>query len=116
MKANNSHYWRNIFLFAIAILVLGFLGLIIALSYRQAQVFLRPPRNYAESLYLTDELIAHEDIELITEDGIKLSAWYTPPQNGVVILLAHGHAYHRMADIYVMLANHDYGVIAWDFR
>jgi fermentation-respiration switch protein FrsA (DUF1100 family) len=116
MKEKNSRYWRNILLFISAAFILGFLSLVIAISYRQSQTYLHPLRNYAENRYLTEKLIPYQDIELITDDGIKLSAWYTPPQNGVVILLAHGHGSHRLTDIYAMLASHGYGVIAWDFR
>ncbi len=116
MKEKNLRYWRNILLFFFVIFTLGFLSVVITFSYRQSQIYLHPPRNYAENRYLTKELIPYQDVELITEDGVKISAWYTPPQNGVVIMLAHGYASHRLTDIYVMLANHGYGVIAWDFR
>lgn len=39
-----------------------------------------------------------------------------PPQNGVVILAAHGYAGVRHSDIHMMLARHGYGVLSWDFR
>lgn len=63
--------------------------------------------------------IPYQEIELITKDGIKLAAWYTPPHaegSGIVILVAHGYNGNRPEDIYVMLAKHGYGVLAWDFR
>jgi hypothetical protein len=39
--------------------------------------------------------IDFKDVELITEDNVKLSAWYTPPKNGAVILVAHGYGDKR---------------------
>jgi fermentation-respiration switch protein FrsA (DUF1100 family) len=53
---------------------------------------------------------------LTTSDGIKLAAWYTPPQNNAVMLVAHGYNANRPEDIYAMLARNGYGVLAWDFR
>ena len=60
--------------------------------------------------------IPFENVTLTTSDHISLDAWYTPPQNGVVILTAHGYAGVRHSDIHMMLARHGYGVLSWDFR
>lgn len=60
--------------------------------------------------------IDYQDITLVTSDGMSLAAWYTPPQNGIVILAAHGHASARLADVHAMFASHGYGVLSWDFR
>jgi len=53
---------------------------------------------------------------LITSDGVQLAAWYTPPQNGALILVAHGYGDRRPEDFYSLFAEHGYGVLAWDFR
>ena len=55
-------------------------------------------------------------MELVTEDNVRLSAWYTPPQNGALILVAHGYGDKRTEHYYTLFASHGYGVIAWDFR
>jgi fermentation-respiration switch protein FrsA (DUF1100 family) len=60
--------------------------------------------------------IEYREIELVTEDGLRLHAWYTPPQNGALILVAHGHADAIPEDFYLLFAQHGYGVLAWDFR
>ncbi|MFZ6027734.1 MAG: alpha/beta hydrolase [Chloroflexota bacterium] len=60
--------------------------------------------------------IPYQDIALTTSDGIVLQAWYTPPENGAVILVAHGFHNTRPAEIYALFARHGYGVLAWDFR
>jgi fermentation-respiration switch protein FrsA (DUF1100 family) len=115
-KPSRLRYWLNLFGVATALLVLVFMGFVVNLSYRQAQSYMHPTRHYATGEILKANNIQYQDIELITEDGIKLAAWYTPPQNGVVILVAHGHADSRPEDMYALFASHGYGVLAWDFR
>ncbi len=58
------------------------------------------------------------DIELTTSDGIKLAAWYAPPENGAVILLLHGSTSSRNSiDNYAkMLSDNGFGVLAFDLR
>jgi fermentation-respiration switch protein FrsA (DUF1100 family) len=53
---------------------------------------------------------------LVTADGIELAAWYTPPKNGVLILVGHGHGDHRSVNQYALYVHNGYGVLAWDFR
>ena len=60
--------------------------------------------------------ISYQEIVLTTRDGLKLAAWYTPPQNGVVVLVAHGYAGKRSAEMHALFARHGYGVLAWDMR
>ncbi len=58
------------------------------------------------------------NLELTTSDGIKLAAWYAPPENGAVILLLHGSTSSRNSiDNYAkMLSNNGFGVLAFDLR
>jgi fermentation-respiration switch protein FrsA (DUF1100 family) len=56
------------------------------------------------------------EITLVTPDGLRLAAWYTPSANGVLILVAHGYANARLGEIHALFARHGYGVLAWDFR
>lgn len=109
-------YWLNIFTATILIAFLGLAGIVVHLSYKQTQGYLHPDRLHANEDFLKENNISHKNIELTTEDGLKLAAWYTPPQNGSVILVAHGHGSVRPEDMYVLFASHGYGVLAWDFR
>jgi pimeloyl-ACP methyl ester carboxylesterase len=77
---------------------------------------LHPARIPATGDSLKAEHIPYQEVELIAADGVKLAAWYTPPQNGAVILVAHGYNDNRPENVYVLLAQHGYGVLAWDFR
>jgi uncharacterized protein len=77
---------------------------------------LRPPRRVSSGTVLMKWNIKYQSVELVTEDGIRLSAWYTPPRNGAVVLLAHSYGDHRPEWVYQMLARKGYGVLAWDAR
>ena len=91
-------------------------GVVFLLSNIQVFLFSHPPRQIASDAYLNEKQINFQIVELTTSDGIVLNAWYTPPQNGVVILVAHPHAGTIHDGIYALLVQHGYGVLAWDFR
>ncbi len=113
---NRSGYWVKLILAAIFSLFLALIVSVLWVSYQQAIDYLHPMRHTASGELLKANGIDFKDVELITEDNIKLSAWYTPSQNGVVILVAHGYGDKRAEDFYALFASHGYGVIAWDFR
>ncbi|MCP4138936.1 MAG: alpha/beta fold hydrolase [Chloroflexi bacterium] len=110
-------YRLNLIRFGLfSFLVLFSLGLGI-FSYNLAMDYVHPRRLIPPS---GEELVAagieYRDVEIISHDGLRLSGWYTPPENGVVILVAHGHADVRPLDFYKLFAEQGYGVLAWDFR
>ena len=99
-----------------ALLIFGLIGLL-WFSSQRAHGYLHPNRLPPPNGSLLQENgIAYQEIELHTSDGIPLAAWYTPPQNGAVILVAHGYGARRSEDFYALFAEHGYGVLAWDFR
>lgn len=118
MKRNPSRqrYWLNLFGVGTVLIVFVLMGFVVNLSYKQAQSYMHPARQHVSGETLKTNNIQYKNIDLITEDGFKLAAWYTPPKNGVVILVAHGHSAARPEDIYTLFASHSYGVLAWDFR
>jgi hypothetical protein len=80
----------------IAIKVVAILFAFIAmLGFVEVNNALHPPRIIPPGNTLKKLNIPYQSIDLITEDGVRLSAWYTPPRNGVVILLAHGYGDNR---------------------
>jgi fermentation-respiration switch protein FrsA (DUF1100 family) len=85
-------------------------------SDRQAQAYLHPFRGMASGDLLEAQDIQYQNIELHTRDGLTLSAWYVPPKNGAVILVAHGYGSARPANMTALFADHGFGVVAWDFR
>jgi fermentation-respiration switch protein FrsA (DUF1100 family) len=116
MGHHMPRYWLNLFGATVVSLLVAALALALWLAYQQTQSYLRPPRVIASGDLLNANNIEYQVIDLTTEDGIKLRAFYTPSQNGAVILVAHGHAGTIPQDMYSMFASHGYGVLAWEFR
>lgn len=112
----NWQYWVRLGLACIIALLLALAGTILLLSYRQTVDYLHPARQTASGELLRANGIDFQEVELVTEDNVRLSAWYTPPQNGALILVAHGYGDKRTEHYYTLFASHGYGVIAWDFR
>lgn len=116
---NQKINFRYVFKMVSAIILSGLLAVSVLSIYLvnlRIQSFIYPVRAIATGSYLKENHIEYQNIELTTKDGVKLSAWYTPPKNGAVILLAHGYNDNRIESLYVMFAENDYGVVAWDFR
>ena len=86
-------------------------------GHNLAMDYVHPQRREIPSgKELTRNGIIYEEIEILSHDGLKLSGWYTPPKNGAVILVAHGHTGTRPLKFYQLFAEHGYGVLALDFR
>ena len=109
-------YWVRLMLAVIFSLLIALTVTVIWISYRQTFDYLHPMRQTATGAFLRASGIEFQDVELRTEDGVTLSAWYTPPRNGAVILVAHGYGDKRTEDFHALFASHGYGVLAWDFR
>ena len=118
MKHTQSRlrYWLKLSAMTALLLALIFFILLLYASNRWAQMHQYPARIIPTDAWLRENEIPHQEIELLTGDGIHLAAWYTPTQNGALILVAHGYNASRTEDIYGMFAQHGYGVLAWDFR
>ncbi len=97
-------------------LVLGSVFLLVILSVVSVYDVLHPPRILPPGYTLVEENVNFQKVELLTQDGVRLAAWYTQPENGVVILLAHGYGDNRPEWVYALLAREGYGVLAWDAR
>ena len=115
-KHGRKGYWLRLIAAGVFSLLIGATSAVIWLSYQQTLDYLHPKRQTASGDLLRASNIEFQEIELVTEDNITLSAWYTPPKNGTVILVAHGYGDKRAEDFYALFAEHGYGVIAWDFR
>jgi fermentation-respiration switch protein FrsA (DUF1100 family) len=116
MKKSSGYHWaKSIFLFAIkALLILTLLTMIA--GFAEVNKALHPPRLIPPGNTLRKYNVKYQSVNLFTEDGIRLSAWYTPPKKGAVILLAHGYGDNRPEWVYEMLVKRGYGVLAWDAR
>ncbi|MCQ3936994.1 MAG: hypothetical protein DPW18_08120 [Chloroflexi bacterium] len=111
-----TRYWLNLLGLAALAVSLGVLVLTSFISSLWAESILRPARIAASGDLLRERGIPYQEVELTAKDGILLSAWYTPPQNGAVILIAHGYNDNRPETLHAMFAEHGYGALSWDFR
>lgn len=114
MKRQNLSF-RSILVF-VAKTILVLVVLLIATGFAEVNNLLHPPRLVPLGNTLRKYNIPYQSVDLLTDDGIHLAAWYTPPQNGVVILLAHGYGEKRPEWVYELLAKKKFGVLAWDAR
>jgi uncharacterized protein len=114
--AHRWAYWLKLVVATLFSLLLALTMTLLWLSYQQTSSYLHPARQTASGAFLQANGIAVQEVDLLTEDNVKLSAWYTPSKNGAVILVAHGYGDKRSEDFYELFARHGYGVIAWDFR
>jgi pimeloyl-ACP methyl ester carboxylesterase len=62
--------------------------------------------------------LEYEDVELVTDDDVRLDAWYVPSTNGAAIVLLAGAGSTRDDEIdrASVLARHGYGVLLLDVR
>lgn len=114
-RARGNRWAKSVFVFAFKALVICTLAIILA-SLIELNEVLHPPRIVPQGKTLRKYNIDYQPVDLLTDDGLRLAAWYTPPQNGVVILLAHGYGNKRPEWVYALLARKKYGVLAWDAR
>lgn len=110
-------FWKNLSLFGFSVLALLLVGGVLHLARQKAFEYVHPERQ-VHSIDDTpaSQGIPYEEVVLITSDGLTLRAWYTPPQNSVVVLVAHAHNGARPTDMHSLFARHGYGVVSWDFR
>ena len=113
----NFQYWRNLIIFASSVLLIGITAVIVSYTYQAALGYPHPSRVIRSADDTPAKFgIAYQDVTFKTVDGLRLSAWYTPPKNGAVILVAHGYHGVRDLNMHVFFAKHGYGVVTWDFR
>jgi fermentation-respiration switch protein FrsA (DUF1100 family) len=103
---------------------LGCMALLVIVGFVEAYVLMHPQRILTAGGTLLEKHIVFQALDLVTDDGVHLATWYTPPKpalsgvegNGSLVLLAHGHGDNRPEWMYVMFVKAGYGVLAWDAR
>lgn len=110
-------YYLNLLLFGLSVLTLGLAAGVLHLTHQHALGYVHPARMVRPADDTPARYgIPYQEITLTTSDGLRLRAWYTPPQNGAVVLVVHGYATARPADIHSLFARNHYGVISPDLR
>lgn len=60
----------------------------------------------------------YEDVSFVTDDGLTISGWYVPSQNGAAVMVMHGSGGARIRPLrhVRMLVDNGYGVLVFDSR
>ncbi len=108
-------YWVRLVLFTF---VWGVVVLLVTWAYVMAGMMVRPAPSVACCETPADYGFSYEKVNLSTLDGIQLSGWYIPSQNGSAVILMHGYGGNRLGMLpqALMLARHGYGVLLYDQR
>lgn len=110
-------YWIRLIVFGLSLLLFGVAAVVVSYTYQFAQGYPHPSRVIRSADDTPAKFgIPYQDVTFKTIDSLRLSAWYTPPKNGAVILVAHGYHGVRDLNMHVFFAQHGYGVVTWDFR
>ena len=75
-----------------------------------------PTHKYREPIPATPS--GYESVEFDASDGLRLSGWYAPSENGAAVVLVHGGGGDRTGplDHAQLLRRHGYGVLLYDSR
>ena len=96
-----------------------YIGLSLFLFFRQSHYVYYPDKQVGATP--RDVGIAYEDVELLTEDGETLGAWYVPAEStnaAITVLLCHGNAGDigdRVGSV-VTFHNLGYNLLVFDYR
>jgi pimeloyl-ACP methyl ester carboxylesterase len=118
-KSRPKNYWRNILLFLLAALFVGFLFLqLIAYPYFIASAHTHPSRQSPCCETPVDFGLDYEDVIFETADGLTLHGWYAPGRNKAAVMLLHGLNGNRisMLGLSKSLADSGYSVLVFDSR
>lgn len=115
MTERTLRYWRNLGCFLLMVAALAAVGLVVGVSWWQADAFLHP-RRYPAVGTPADWGLEYRDVAFTTVDGLALRGWYLPSTNGAAILLCHGIGGARSLGPAQVLARHGYGVLTFDWR
>jgi fermentation-respiration switch protein FrsA (DUF1100 family) len=108
-------YWRNLGCFLLIVIGIAAVGLVVGMSWWQADAFLHP-RRHLPTETPADRGLAYQDVAFAASDGVTLRGWYLPSENGAAVIVGHGIGTHRALGPAEMLARHGYGVLAFDWR
>ncbi|MBE2219915.1 MAG: alpha/beta fold hydrolase [Anaerolineae bacterium] len=118
-KSSPKNYWRNILLFLLAALFIGYLCLqLIAYPYLTASAHTHPSRQSPCCETPADFGLDYEEVTFETANGLTLHGWYIPGENEAAVMLLHGINGNRLSMLGLAkgLAEAGYGVLLFDLR
>ncbi len=115
--SKGRRYWFNLLCAFVVASLIGTAVVVTDLSYRNACALISPRRRPVASSP-AERGLSFEPVTFISTDGLHLAGWYIPSHNGATIILCHGLGANRldMLPQAVLLAEHGYGSLLFDFR
>ena len=107
---------RNLILFTILTMTIALTFTFAWLCWQQALQFVDVPQMVNNLTPADYGIENYEEVTLITEDNLRLRAWYVAPnrEDGTTIIFLHGHGGH-INDL-IPDTNMGYGALLFDFR
>src|SRR5688572_1512241 len=104
-------------LFGITVGAVGTISAALTYGWIAAAAWTYPAR-VAPAKTPADHGLEYETLQLVTEDGLTLAAWYVPSRNGAAMLMVHGISGNRADTLRFGrdLAERGYGVLWFDLR
>jgi pimeloyl-ACP methyl ester carboxylesterase len=84
-----------------------------------ADVDARPSQESICCATPADFGVVYEEVAFTAVDGITLSGWFIPSQNGATVIVLHGYGAHRAGRTLrqvEVLSTHGYGILTYDLR
>lgn len=115
--SKGRRYWFNLLCAFVVAALIGTAVVVIGLSYRSACNLVRPRRAPLTSTP-AEKGLSFEPVTFTSADGLRLAGWHIPSGNGATVILCHGLGTNRadMLPRAVLLAEHGYGSLLFDFR
>ena len=106
----------RLFLFGMLALILVTSSILLIGAYHDAVSETVPAPSQVE--IPADLPFAVEEVAFVSADGLKLTGWFVPPENGATIILLHGYGSNRLAMRWhaEQLVEANYGVLMYDER
>jgi len=110
-------YWLNLLCAFVIASLIGTAVVVIGLSYQSAHNLVRPRRAPITSTP-AERGLSFEPVTFTNADGLRLAGWHIPSHNGATIILCHCLGCNRVTMLpqAVLLAEHGYGSLLFDFR
>ena len=111
-------FWLRLALAAGLVVALSACALVNAVVFSKAYTLVYPGKTPAQAKPESAGINDYLDVRFTTPDGYHLAAWYLPPENGAVVIAAHGFAANRAHFLpeAAALQQAGFGVLLYDAR
>lgn len=101
----------------VLLVLITILGRVTIMGLR-ADRLVHPPRQIVTNTPREAGIAQWQDVSFSARDGIRLEGWFTPAQNGTIVIFVHGLSVNRgeLLPEAAWLVAHGYGALLFDLR